>query len=251
MHAVLDRRDGLARQIRGGRTVGPLVHTSVRRFIHERQQREDPIGASVYRHLREVLEVHAADYRVELTGPWSDRAARVRLNPAVPGPRPSQDLNAILEQYRGLPALLTALGGPRCPTHELGVFIGFLRDQWFGEIRVRDLVYVLANLARLRHGHVMPGPRPRATWDPEIGAWLPAIFPDAAFEQADVWMASCRRFEDAIRRSGHRKGVRQTLSQVFRTLVRMIEAGDDRANQGAIADAPGSGEVNTVRRNML
>lgn len=66
--SVLRPRDSLLRVARRGGSATAYVRRSVRNFIHDKQEKHDPVGARVYRELTGVLHELAAAGEVALSG---------------------------------------------------------------------------------------------------------------------------------------------------------------------------------------
>jgi len=209
-YVFVDRYPYLVRRLETHGDVEGLIYRNVRNFLHDRQQRCDPLGSRVYSLLRTAMreEVEAGRLHV-LAG-----APEIR-NPTVlgikPGGGPPEAGREVVEELAGiwadrlLPEIVTARGRRQQAVKQVvGELLGELPRRGVESFRFGDLVAPLIREIRARWGAVLEmdqGPTAVEGEDPHAGdEALPHVVrwiaPDIRFEEREDF----RRLAECVRR---------------------------------------------------
>lgn len=208
-YIFVDRYSYLVRRLETRGDVEGLIYRNVHNFLHDRQQRCDPLGSRVYSLLRTAMreEVEAGRLHVVAGAPEIRNPTLLGIQPAGGGPAAGRE---VLEDLAGiwadrlLPEIVTARGRRQQAVMQvLGELLGELPSRGVESFRLGDLVTPLIREIRARWGAVLEmdqGPtavegEDSRAGDEELLHVVRWIGPDTGFEEREDFqrLAECVR----------------------------------------------------------
>ena len=150
----LDRWRSLKAQLQLKPNVDGLVFLNIRHFLHERQERHDPLGYQVFRalHAEVILAVERGELLVLGGDPRVRNETTLGFPTAGPSPRPREgDASAVVRRWsEALAPAFVERCGQGARSERIREALGELSRSGIERFRFRDLLDPLKTAARLR-----------------------------------------------------------------------------------------------------